>query len=255
MQNSQINLNTSAKNTWCPGCGNFAILSAIKEAIKFLIEKKKIEKERFVLISGIGCHAKIVDYINLNSFYSIHGRVIPPGIGMKLANPNLYVIGFSGDGDAYDEGISHLIFAAKRNVDLTLIVHDNRNFALTTSQFTATSPEDFKGKSTPKGTYETPFNPLFLAFASGATFIARGFTFYPEKLKEIFIEAISHKGFSFVEVLQSCISFYDMSDLKERVYWLKNHNFSSEKEALEKIREWDYQNKGKIPLGIFYKKR
>jgi len=252
------NLKTYAQNTWCPGCGNFGIELAFKEAINELITEEKIKKEDIVIVTGIGCHAKIADYLNLNSFYSLHGRVLAPATGIKIANPNLVVIGFAGDGDAYGEGLDHLIFAAKRNINLTMIVHNNRVFALTTGQFTPTSPYGFAGKSTPQGSEEEPFNPLELMLASGATFIARGFSGNPSHLKEIIKEAILHQGFSFIDVLQPCVSFYDTYDFyRQRVYDLKKegHNYSSWQMALEKIKEWNYLDgeKEKIPIGIFYK--
>ena len=147
-------LGTYAQNTWCPGCGNFGILASIKKALAEL-EEDGLDLNKVAIVSGIGCHAKIVDYINVNSFYSIHGRVPPPMTGIKLANPDLTVIGHAGDGDAYGEGIEHLIFSAKRNIDLTFIVHNNRVYGLTTGQFTPTSPPDFKGRSTPKGRHSS----------------------------------------------------------------------------------------------------
>ncbi len=166
-------LKTYAKNTWCPGCGDFAILNAIKAVLRDLSEEG-VPVEDVVLVSGIGCHAKIVDYININSFYSIHGRVVPVAEGIKLAKPNLKVIGFAGDGDTYGEGLEHLIFAAKRNIDITMIIYNNRVYGLTTGQFTPTSPLGFKGRSTPKGNLELPINPLEIMLSSGATFIGRG---------------------------------------------------------------------------------
>ncbi len=253
-KNNLSNLETYCKNTWCPGCPNFGILEATKRAISELIEKG-IAKENFVLTCGIGCHGKIVDYLNLNSFYSLHGRSLCTAQGIKLANQNLKVIAFVGDGDIYNEGISHLIHAAKRNSDITVLVHDNRNFALTVSQFTATSPKGFKGSSTPKGSVEEPINPLELVFTSGGTFIARGYALKIEHLKELIIKAIEHKGFSFIEVLQPCITFFDNRKFyEERIYELPEINLTSQKEALEKIREWDYKNGDKnIPIGLFYK--
>jgi len=260
----QINLNTKAQITWCPGCTNFAILEAVKKAISELIEKG-IPRENFVFTCGIGCHAKIFDYLNLNSFYGLHGRCISTAQGIKLANPNLKVLAFVGDGDTYNEGISHLIHAAKRNSDITVLVHDNRNFALTVSQFTATSPKGFKGSSTPKGSNEEPLNPLELMLASGATFIARGYALKIEHLKSLIKKAILHKGFSFLEILQPCITFFDNRKFyEERIYELNPvrkglsngvKNSLSKEEAKIKISEWDYSNgeKSKIPIGVFYK--
>jgi 2-oxoglutarate ferredoxin oxidoreductase subunit beta len=248
------NLSTLAKNTWCPGCGNFAILNSIKTVLKTLTEEG-IALENVVLVSGIGCHAKIVDYINVNSFYSIHGRVTPVVEGIKLARPNLKVIGFAGDGDAYGEGLEHLIFAAKRNIDITMIIHNNRVYGLTTGQYTPTSPLGFKGRSTPQGTKELPLNPLKLMLASGATFLARGYTHGIELLKSIFKEAILHKGFALVDVLQVCVTFFNMYEYYTgKTYELKNHNSQDYNQAFNKIREWDYNTDASIALGILYKK-
>ncbi|MBU1862617.1 MAG: 2-oxoacid:ferredoxin oxidoreductase subunit beta [Candidatus Omnitrophica bacterium] len=248
------NLETNAKNTWCPGCGNFAILNSIKAVLKS-IQDEGTPLENVVLVSGIGCHAKIVDYINVNSFYSIHGRATPVAEGIKLANPTLKVIAFAGDGDAYGEGIEHLIFAAKRNIDVTMIIHNNRVYGLTTGQYTPTSPLGFKGRSTPKGSIEPPINPLELMLASGATFLARGFSHGIEQLKKIFKEAINHKGFALVDVLQVCVTFYNMYEYYDkRVYELKDHDAGDYGGALNKIKEWNYHADSKIELGVLYKK-
>jgi 2-oxoglutarate ferredoxin oxidoreductase subunit beta len=247
-------LSTDAQNTWCPGCGNFAILNAIKAALDEL-NKEGVPLERLVLVAGIGCHAKIVDYINVNSFYSIHGRVVPVAEAIKLAKPDLKVIGFSGDGDAYGEGMEHLIFAAKRNIDITMIIHNNRVYGLTTGQYTPTSPLGFKGRSTPEGTKELPINPVELMLASGATFLARGTSHGIELLKKIFKEAIVHKGFSLVDVLKVCVTYFNLYEYYDkRVYELKDHDIGDYDKAWQKIREWDYNSDARIPLGIFYKK-
>jgi len=248
------NLATYAKNTWCPGCGNFAILNAIKAVLSELIGKG-FPRENIVIVSGIGCHAKIVDYINVNSFYSIHGRVVPVAEGIKLARPGLKVIGFSGDGDSYGEGLEHLIFAAKRDIDITMIVHNNRVYGLTTGQYTPTSPLGFKGRSTPGGTTEQPINPLELALSAGASFISRGTSHGMELLKKMFKEAIMHKGFSLVDVLQVCVTYYNMYEYYDKkVYELEGHDPSDYNKALTKIREWDYNNNARIALGVFYKR-
>ncbi|MBW2573231.1 MAG: 2-oxoacid:ferredoxin oxidoreductase subunit beta, partial [Deltaproteobacteria bacterium] len=235
-------LKTYAQNTWCPGCGNFAILTTIKKVLVNL-ENQGLDLNKVALVSGIGCHAKIVDYVNVNSFYSIHGRVPPPMTGIKLANPDLVVIGHSGDGDAYGEGIEHLIFSAKRNIDMTFIVHNNRVYGLTTGQFTPTSPPGFKGRSTPKGSPEEPLNPIELMISAGATFVARGYSAKPKHLMTLFEAAINHKGFSFVDVLQPCFTFFDTYDFyNERVYEFtqQDHDASDRVTAFEKAREWGY---------------
>lgn len=246
--------NINIQNTWCPGCGNFGILETFKKAVIDL-EKKGTKRENIVFTAGIGCHAKIFDYLNLNSFYGLHGRAVATAEGIKLANPNLKVVVFSGDGDSYNEGISHLIHAAKRNIDITVIIHDNRIFALTTGQFTATSPKGLKGKSTPNGSIEEPFNPLELMLASGATFIARGYSAKTEHLKNLIVRAIEHKGFSFIEVLQPCISLFNNYQFyQKRIYETNEKNLDSKESAMKKIQEWDYKNgeNKKIPIGVIY---
>ncbi len=251
---NKMNLSTNIKNTWCPGCGNFAILNSIKTVLGVLYDEG-IPLENIVIVSGIGCHAKIVDYVNVNSFYSIHGRVTPVAEGIKIANPDLKVIGFAGDGDAYGEGLEHLIFASKRNIDITMIIHNNRVYGLTTGQFTPTSPVGFKGRSTPEGTLEYPINPLEIMLASGATFIARSYSRGLKYLKKTLKEAITHKGFSIVDVLQVCVTFFNLYKYyNERIYRLKDHDSENYNQALQRIREWDYNSDSQIALGVFYKK-
>lgn len=211
--------------------------------------------ENVVLVSGIGCHAKIVDYLNVNSFYSLHGRAVPAAEGIKLANPNLKVIVFSGDGDAYGEGMEHLVFAAKRNIDITIIIHNNRVYGLTTGQYTPTSPLGFAGRSTPQGTRELPINPLELMLASNASYLARGTSHGIELLKKIFKAAILHQGFSLVDVLQVCVTYFNRYEYYDKhVYELKDHNPHDYNQALAKIREWDYNLEAPIAAGILYEK-
>ncbi len=248
-----MKLETHAKITWCPGCTNFGILAAVKKAVKELVDEGFAKLQDFVVVSGIGCHAKIYDYLNLNGFYSIHGRVPPTATGIKLANPRLKVLGFAGDGDAYAEGISHLIHAARHNPDFTLIVHNNQVFALTTGQMTPTTEKGYKGKSTPKGAPFPPINPIKLMLASGASFVAREYALDIKNLAETIKAAVKHRGFSFVEVLQPCITFHDTRDfIVKHSYRLKKP--LSLKGAMKKAEEWDYSlnPKAKIPLGIFY---
>ncbi len=246
-------LGTYTRNTWCPGCGNFSILSTVQTVLAEMANEG-YPLENVVLVSGIGCHGKIVDYVNVNSFYSLHGRTVPVASAIKLANPDLKVICFSGDGDSLAEGLDHLMFAAKRNIDITLILHDNRVYGLTTGQYTPTSPLGFKGKSTPMGTEEYPFNPPELMLISGASYIARGYTHGIELLKKLFREAIMHEGFSFVDVLQVCVTYFNMYEsYNKRVYEVKDNDTKSFDEALKIIRSWDYNHTEEpIPLGKFY---
>ena len=240
-------LSTYAENTWCKGCGNFAILNAFKKAVRNL-ESKGLSRDNIVISSGIGCHAKIFDYLRLNGLYSIHGRSMTTIQGMKLANPELKPVTFAGDGDAYGEGLAHMLFAAKRNSDITVIVHDNAVYGLTTGQFTPTSKKGFKGRSTPRGSVEEPINPLILLLESGATFVARGYSGRLQNLAEIIEQGIEHEGFSFIEVLQPCVSFNDTyklyNDLVE-VMATKPETFDA---ALTVARRTD-----KLLLGVLYK--
>ncbi|VVB68574.1 2-oxoglutarate synthase subunit KorB [uncultured archaeon] len=246
-------LTTYAKNTWCPGCGNFSILSALRTVLAQL-DGEGVPIENIVLVSGIGCHAKIVDYLNINSFYSIHGRTLPVATAIKLANPDLKVICLSGDGDSLAEGLDHLIFAAKRNIDLTMILHDNRVYGLTTGQYTPTSPQGFRGKSTPLGSIEPPLNPLELMLASGATYIARGYTHGLDLLQRLLREAILHRGFSFLDVLQVCVSYFNMYETyNKRTYQVEGNDTGSFEQAMKIIRSWNYDGSdAPIPLGKFY---
>jgi 2-oxoglutarate ferredoxin oxidoreductase subunit beta len=245
---------TDAQNTWCPGCGNFSIQHTLKNVLAD-IEKEGQSLDNVVLVAGIGCHAKIADYLNINSFYSIHGRTLPVATALKLANPDLTVICCSGDGDCYAEGLDHLIFAAKRNIDLTVIVHNNRVYGLTTGQYTPTSPRGFRGKSTPLGTREDPFNPIELMLASGATYVARGYSKKMDQLRTLMREGIGHKGFAFIDVLQICATFFPAADYySPRVYELTGHDRTVFEAACVRAREWDYDSDARIALGTFYQK-
>jgi 2-oxoglutarate ferredoxin oxidoreductase subunit beta len=244
-------LKTPKTNTWCPGCGNFGILIAFKKA---LIELG-LEREEAVLVSGIGCHGKMVNYVNINGFHGIHGRVLPLAQGIKLANPNLTVVGFAGDADQYNEGWSHFAHAIRTNIDMTLIVHNNMVLGLTTGQATSTSQQGFKSKSTPFGVIPPMLNPLAHALVSNGTFLARGFSGDMFHLKNLIVKAIKHRGFAFIDVFQPCVTFnylntYDW--FRQRVYKLEeeNHDVTDRKKALEKALEWG----DRIPIGIFYNK-
>lgn len=249
---ADINLNTQTVNTWCPGCTNFIILAGLKSVIQSLINKG-YDKDKFVIAAGIGCHGKLPDYLNVSSIMSLHGRDVATAEGIKIAKPELTVIAIAGDGDAYAEGIEHLIHAAKRNSDITLFVHNNQVFGLTTGQVTPTSPKGYRGRSTPGGSIEEPLNPLMLMLSAGASFVARASTLDPEGMKKIMAEAIQHKGFSIVDIIQPCITFADTRQyFKENCYNLDaswpTANFDV---AIKKINE----NIAKIGLGIFYKEK
>ena len=243
------NLKTNSEITWCPGCPNHMILEAVKQTIT----KSKIDQKQFAITTDIGCHAKMFDYLNLSGIYCLHGRAIPTAIGMKLGNPNLKVLAFAGDGAAYAEGIAHFIHAFKHNADMTLILHDNQSFSLTTGQPTPTSQQGFKSKSQPLGVFDKPFNPIKLALASNATFIARTNARDIPHMISTFSKAIAHKGFSFVEVIQDCLIFNLDANNKDKLMYKIKEN--SDKKIAEKLADqFDYNSKsGKIPLGIIYK--
>jgi 2-oxoglutarate ferredoxin oxidoreductase subunit beta len=240
-------LATYAENTWCPGCGNFGILSAFKKAVRIL-EEKGIGRDKIMISAGIGCHGKIFDYLNLSGLYSIHGRSMATVQGMKIANPDLKVVAFAGDGDAFGEGIAHMIFAAKRNADITVILHDNGVYGLTTGQFTPTSEKGFKGPSTPKGSIEEPLNPLSLMLESKATFVARGYPVKLDHLVDIMVQAVEHEGFSFVDVLQPCVSFNNTYKKYNALVEILDHVPDSYDEAMAVAKRED-----KLPLGIIYR--
>ncbi len=248
-----INLNTSEQNTWCPGCHNFVILSCAKKAVSELINEGHAKHEDFVTVTGIGCHAKLYDYINTSGFYGLHGRAIPTANGITLGNPKLKVMTFAGDGDVYAEGISHFINAARVNPNYALFVNNNKIFALTTGQVTPTSEKGFPGRSTPKGNPFTPMNPVSLALEAGASFVAREYSLDVKNLTETMKAAIKHKGFAYVDIIQPCITFHNFTEyVKDKMYRL-NGPFEYKK-AMEKAKEWDYSDSAdaKIPVGIFY---
>ncbi|MFA5013357.1 MAG: thiamine pyrophosphate-dependent enzyme [Candidatus Paceibacterota bacterium] len=254
MENKKTNFLTDCPNTWCPGCGNFGILGAFKNAIEDIVAKGE-KRENIVVIGDIGCNSKIADYLNLNTFIGLHGRPVTTAEGTKLANPNLKVFVFTGDGASLNEGLDHLIHAAKRNANIKVILHNNRLFGLTTGQFTAASPKGLKSRSTPMGNVEDPLNPLELMLASNASFIARGFSSKTDHLQKLILAAHKHKGFAFIEVLQPCVSFYNpIQFYNERIYETENTVLDSRESAIKLIKEWNYNGEGKIPLGIFYKK-
>ncbi len=244
-------LNTGKIPTWCPGCFNFQILGGVKN---FLAKSKKSRRD-FAIVTGIGCHGKIFDYINLNGLNTLHGRVLPTCLGIKVGNPNLNVIGFAGDGDAYAEGISHLVHAARYNSDIKYFVHNNQIFALTVGQPTPTTERKFRDKTTPLGVKNPPLNPIALMLTAGATFVARVFA-DAKQIEYVLQEASKHKGFAFIEIIQPCLIFHPDQSYKDKMYSLDkvNHNKTNFEQAIKRAMEFDYDipHTEKIPLGIFY---
>jgi len=241
-----LNYNDYVEITWCPGCGNFGILNAIKNAIPVL-EDKGIRRENIVITAGIGCHAKIFDYLNLSGLYGLHGRNSSNSEGIKIANPDLKIINFSGDGNGLGEGLAHTIFAAKRNQDMTFILHNNGVYALTTGQFSPLTEKGWKGPSTPSGSFEEPFNPISLMIEVGATFVARCYAGDIKHLTNVIVEATEHEGFSFIEVLQPAVSYRKWEEYRSYIGYLER----TPKTQLEAIQAAKESNK--FTLGVFYR--
>ncbi|MCX6748898.1 MAG: thiamine pyrophosphate-dependent enzyme [Candidatus Pacearchaeota archaeon] len=248
-------LNTKTQPSWCPGCWNFQILAGVKNFLNKEIKNEK-DKEKWAIVTGIGCASKIFDYINLQGLNGLHGRVVPSCLGLKVGDPNLNVLGFAGDGDAYAEGIEHLIHAARYNSDFKYIVHNNQVFALTVGEPTPTSEIGFKDKTTPGGVKIPPMNPIKIMLAAGCGFVARVFA-DAKQVEQILEEAKKHKGFAFIEILQPCLIFHPDIGMKAKTYNLQEtgHDKTNLQEAMKKAEEFDYNSvndKTKIPLGIFY---
>jgi 2-oxoglutarate ferredoxin oxidoreductase subunit beta len=246
---------TKEEITWCPGCPNFGINQKVQEVLAELVNEGKIKAKDIAISAGIGCHAKIYDYLNVNGFYGLHGRTLPVALGIKMGNPELTVIGFGGDGDTYAEGIGHFVQNCRHNANMTMLVHNNQNFALTTGQSTPTSEKGYKGASTPTGEEESPMNPVSIALASGATFVARTFALDLAHMKETIKKAIEHRGFSFVEILMPCLIFHNsLPYLKKNIYKVEGNDTGDQKKAMELALEWDYSFEvdKKIPIGLFY---
>jgi len=241
-------MDTYAEKTWCTGCGNFGILTALKKAINSLGEVG-IAKESIFITSGIGQHGKMSDYINMSSFYSLHGRSMATAQGIKVARPELKVIDFVGDGDALGEGIEHLIFAAKRNADITIVMHDNGVYGLTTGQFSPRSEVGYKGPSTPYGNVEEPLNPVSLMIEAGATFVARGYSARIDNLTELMVKGVMHEGFSFIDVLQPCVAYNNTYKRYNEITELMEGENEDYEEAMRIAKMTD-----RIKLGVIYKK-
>ncbi|MEW6047592.1 MAG: 2-oxoacid:ferredoxin oxidoreductase subunit beta, partial [Bacillota bacterium] len=242
--------NSPVRPTWCPGCGDYGILNAVKQALSEL----EIYPHEVVFVSGIGCGSKLPDYIHANGFTTLHGRALPVAQGIKLANPSLHVIAVTGDGDGYGIGGNHFLHVLRRNPDITHIVENNMVYGLTKGQTAPTSQRGFVSSTTPDGSIEKAVNPLALALAGGATFVARGFSGQPKHLVRLIARAIRHKGYALVDVLQPCVIFNRINTYdwyRERVYLLDDeagYNPADYDAAWEKAHEWG----DRIPLGVIY---
>lgn len=245
------NFKSDDEIAWCPGCGNFGILTAAKKA---LVKLGKAPKD-ILLVSGIGQAAKLPHYVKGNCFNGLHGRALPVAAAAKIANRNLTVLVTTGDGDCYGEGGNHFIHTIRRNVDITVIVHDNQIYGLTKGQASPTTDTGYVTKFQPSGVILEPFHPLEMAIVLGAGFVARGYSTDSEHLSWLILEGIRHRGFSLIDVLQPCVSFNKKNTHKwylKRIYKINDdtsYNPADRASALQMAAEWG----DRIPIGILYK--
>jgi 2-oxoglutarate ferredoxin oxidoreductase subunit beta len=238
----------SVHPTWCVGCGNFGIHSALKAALVGL----GLSPHQVLIVSGIGCGSKLPDYTYANGFLSIHGRTLAVATGARLANHGLKVFCVHGDGDAYGEGGNHFVHSARRNIGLVDIVQDNRRYSLTKGQYSPTSDHGLITGTSPEGAIEEPFNPLAIALAAGATFVARGFAGDPKHLTDLIMQAARHRGYALIDVLQPCVSFNHVNTYewyRARVYRLEEGRARTDRMAAFALcQEWG----DRIPIGVLF---
>ena len=239
----------SYETAWCPGCGNFAILKALKSALAGM----DLHPHEVLIVSGIGQAAKTPQYLNVNMFNGLHGRSLPVATGARIANTDLTVIAESGDGCNYGEGGNHFLAALRRNVNMTLLVHNNQIYGLTKGQASPTSAEGTVTKAQPLGVSSQAFNPILTAVATRANLVARSFAGEPDHVAQMIQQAVRHPGFSIVDVLQPCVSFNRVNTFdwyRRRCYHLPDdYDPSDWQAAMEKADEWN----DRIPIGVIYK--
>ncbi|MDZ4063136.1 MAG: thiamine pyrophosphate-dependent enzyme, partial [Coriobacteriia bacterium] len=249
---------TPIKPTWCPGCGNFGMWEALKRALSSL----DLEPHQYSVVWGIGCHGNGADFLRAHGFHALHGRTLPVATALRLARPDLRVIIEAGDGDGYGLGMGHFVHALRRNLDMTYIAHNNQIYGLTTGQASPTSDHLMPSVSTPKGVLEVPANPIGLALSEGATFVARGFAGDLPHLADLYRQAIEHRGFAVVDVMQPCVTWNKhntSSWFRERVYNLDEAGHdSSDRAAAFELSMTSFRDltctpdECRIPIGVFY---
>lgn len=236
---------------WCPGCGNFGIWVAIKNAIK----QAEISEHNVVIVGDIGCSGKLAYWTDVNGFGGLHGRSVPIAEGIKMANQDLTVLVVTGDGGLLSEGLQHFIHACRRNVNITVVMHNNQLYGLTKGQASSTSEKGYTSSTTPDGSYETPLNPALLAINSQATFVAAGFAGKTPHLTEMISAAIRHQGFAYVDAYQPCVTYNYINTYAfyaEKSYMLAETDYepTNRKQAMIKALEVDEGER--FPLGILY---
>lgn len=250
---------TSQFPTWCPGCGDFGIWTALKNAFV----AQDLAPHQICVVFGIGCSGNMASFLNVYGFHGLHGRSIPVATGIKLSNHKLAVMAVGGDGDGYGIGLGHLIHAMRRNIDITYIVHNNQIYGLTKGQTSPTSEHGFVTKSNPFGVIEIPIDPIALAIDAGATYVARGFSGNVKQLTNLIIGGMKHKGFALIDVMQPCVTYNHLNTFHwfyQRIYELdkEGHNPHDKIQAWTKAQEWptnltvDENRVDRIPTGLFY---
>jgi 2-oxoglutarate ferredoxin oxidoreductase subunit beta len=241
---------TATPSWWCPGCGDYGVLAALKQACAEL----GLQPKNVAFVSGIGCSGKISGYLHSYAFHGVHGRALPVATAVKLSNRELTVIAAGGDGDGYAIGAGHFIHAVRRNPNLTYIVMDNQTYGLTKGQSSPTSAVGYVTGTSPSGNPDAPVNGLSLALAAGGTFLARAFSSQPKQMVQMIKEAINHPGFAIVEVMSPCVTFNKVNTYQ----WFKENVYSVEEiegyDPTDRKKAFDVlMTPGKIPLGIFYR--
>jgi 2-oxoglutarate/2-oxoacid ferredoxin oxidoreductase subunit beta len=245
--------------TWCPGCGNFQMRDALRRALSEL----GWEKNDFSIVWGIGCHGNGADFLDVQGVHSLHGRAVPPAFALRLTRPDLRVIAEMGDGDCYGIGLGHFVHACRRNTDLTMIVHNNQIYGLTTGQASPTTDHLMRTVSTPDGVLEQPVNPMGLAIAEGATFVARGFAGDVDHLVGLYKEALTHEGISVVDVFQPCVTWNHLNTFKwfrDRIYKLEDSGW----DPTDRVKAFELSlttfheltctpETCRVPLGVYYR--
>lgn len=236
---------------WCPGCGDFSVLSTLQSALGEL----GLPPHKVAVVSGIGCSSNLPGYMNTYGMHTLHGRSLPVATGLKLANHDLTVICTGGDGDGYGIGVGHLVHAMRRNMDLTYIVMDNQIYGLTTGQVSPTSRLGMKTKSTPHGSVENPINPIPMAINGGATYVARGFSGKQKHLIELIKGGIMHKGFALIDVFSPCVTYnkdntYPWFNQRVKLLEEQGHDVTDFNKAVERGYQWGEE----IPIGLFWKR-
>lgn len=242
------NLTTKESPSWCANCGDFTILSTLKMAIAEL----NLAPENVLIISGIGCGSKTPHFVNVYGFEGLHGRALAVATGAKLVNPNLHVIVITGDGDGYGIGGNHFLHTLRRNINVTHIVQNNEVYGLTKGQYSPTSKKGMVTPSSPHGALEEPINPMSVAIAQGATYVARGFAMDINHLKKLFVDAITHKGYALIDVFQGCPTY----NKKNTLEWYKENlikiDDSHDPKDKMKAMKLALDANGKYPIGLYY---